>query len=104
SSMRSVHFNALGANRTYWDFFLGAGFSAAALYFFSAILAWQLGALPAATLSLMRGIAWAFALSFAAIAVVSWMYVFIIPGAFSMAITVCLTAAAWTSARQVAPS
>src|SRR4051812_34488449 len=29
SSMRSIHFDVLGFNRTYWDFFLGAGFSVA---------------------------------------------------------------------------
>src|SRR2546426_12760345 len=57
--------------------------------------------LPAATLALMRGATWAFALCFAAITVVSWRYLFIIPIAFSIVITLCLTAAAWLSARQV---
>ena len=72
-------------------------------HLFAAILAWQLGGLPAATLALMRGTAWAFALCFAAITVVSWRYLFIIPVAFSIAITVCLSAAAWLSVKQVAP-
>jgi hypothetical protein len=101
-SMRSIHFDVLGFNRTYWDFFVGAGFSVGVFYLFAAILAWQLGGLQVATLALMRGTAWAFALSFAAITVVSWRYLFIIPIAFSIAITVCLTAAAWIAARQVA--
>ena len=103
SSMRSIHFDVLGFNRTYWDFFTAAGFSAAVFYLFAAILAWQLGGLPAATLALMRGTPWTFALSFAAITVVSCMYLFMIPIAFSVAITICLTAAAWISAKQVAP-
>ena len=103
SSMRSIHFDVQGFNRTYWDFFVAAGFSVGVFYLFAAILAWQLGGLPVATLALMRGTAWAFALSFAAITVVSWRYLFIIPIAFSIAITVCLTAAAWISAKQVAP-
>jgi hypothetical protein len=102
SSMRSIHFDMQGFNRTYWDLFVAAGFSVGVFYLFAAILAWQLGGLPVATLALMRGTAWAFALSFAAITVVSWTYLFIIPIAFSIAITVCLTAAAWTSAKQVA--
>jgi len=46
-----------------------------------------LGGLPAETLARMRGIAWAFALCFAAITVVSWRYLFIIPVAFSLVIT-----------------
>jgi hypothetical protein len=102
SAMRSIHFNVQGSNRTYWDLFEAAGFSVGVLYLFAAILAWQLGGLPVATLALMRGTAWAFALSFAAIAVVSWTYLFVIPIAFSSAITLCLTAAAWMSAKQVA--
>jgi hypothetical protein len=102
-SMRSIHFDVQGFNRTYWDFFVGAGFSVGVLYLFAAILAWQFGGLPVATLALMRGTTWAFALAFGAITVVSWRYLFIIPIAFSIAITVCLTAAAWMSAKQVAP-
>src|SRR4029079_6877656 len=73
-SMRSIHFDVQGFNRTYWDLFEAAGFSVCGLYRFSAILAWQLCGIPAATLALMRGTAWAFALCFAAIAVVSWRY------------------------------
>ena len=103
SSMRSLHFNALGFNRTYWDFFLAAGFSVGVFYLFAAILAWQLGGLPVATLALMRGTVWAFALSFAGITILSWRYLFVIPIAFSLAITICLTAAAWMSGKQVAP-
>src|SRR5437868_7167932 len=101
SSMRSIHFDVLGFNRTYWDFFVAAGFSVGALYLFAAILAWQLGGLPVATLALMRGTAWTFALAFATITVVSWRYLFTIPIAFSFLITSCLTAAAWLSARPV---
>ena len=100
-SMRSIHFDVQGFNRTYWDFFVGAGFSVGAFYLFAAILAWQLGGLPAPTLALMRGTAWAFALCFAAITVLSWRYLFIIPIAFSIVITLCLTAAAWLSAKEV---
>jgi hypothetical protein len=48
----------------------------------------------------MRGTAWAFALCFAAITVVSWRYLFILPIAFSTAITVCMTVAAWLSAKK----
>src|SRR5207253_6022806 len=100
-SMRSIHFDVQGFNRTYWDFFVAAGFSVGVLYLFAAVLAWQLGGLPAATLAVMRVTAWAFALCFAAITVVSWRYLFIIPIAFSVVIRLCLTAAAWLSAKQV---
>lgn len=97
-SMRSIHFNVQGSDRTYWDLFLAGGFSVGVFYVFAAILAWQLGGLPAATLALMRGTAWAFALCFAAITVVCCKYLFALPIAFSIVITSCLIAAAWLSA------
>ncbi len=77
-SMRSIHFDMQGFSRTYWDLFVAAGFSVGVFYFFAAVLAWQLGGLPAETLALMRTIAWSFALCFAAISVVSWRYLFIL--------------------------
>ena len=99
SSMRSIHFDVQGFSRTYWDFFVAAGFSVGVLYLFAAVLAWQLGGLPAETLAVMRLTVWALALSFAAITVLSWRHLFIIPIVFSIVITVCLTAAAWLSAK-----
>jgi hypothetical protein len=99
-SMQSIHFEVQGFKRTYWDLFVAAGFSVGVFFLFAAILAWQLGGLPAPTLALMRGTRWAFALCFAAITVVSWRYLFILPIAFSIVITLCLTAAAWLSAKQ----
>ena len=101
SAMRSIHFDVQGFNRTYWDLFQAAGFCVGVFYFFAAILAWQLGGLPSATLALMRGTAWAFALCFAAITVVSWKYLFVLPIVFSTVITLCLIAAAWLSEKQL---
>jgi len=100
-SMQSIHFDVQGFSRTYWDLFVAAGFSVGVFYVFAAILAWQLSGLPAATLTLMRGTAWAFAICFAVITVVSWSYLFVIPIVFSTVITLCLTVAAWLSVRQV---
>jgi hypothetical protein len=100
-SMRSIRFDVQGFNRTYWDLFQAAGFSVGVFYLFAAILAWQLGSLSAATLALMRGTAWAFALCFAAITVLSLKFLFILPIAVAGVITLCLALAAWLSARPV---
>jgi hypothetical protein len=99
ASMQSIHFNVQGFTRTYWEIFEAAGFLVGVFYLFAAVLAWQLGSLPAATVAAMRVTVWAFALSFAAVTVLSWRYLFILPIAFSIVITVCLTAAAWLSAK-----
>jgi hypothetical protein len=98
-AMRSIHFDVQGFNRTYWDLFVANGLSVGVFYLFAAILAWQLAGLPAETLTRMRGIAWTLALSFAAITVVSWRYLFILPVTFSLVITVCLISAAWLSTK-----
>jgi hypothetical protein len=97
--MRSVHFDAQGFTRTYWDFFSAFGLFVSVFLLFAAVLAWLLGGLPAETLARVRSIAWALAICFVAITALSWRYVFTIPIVFSALITVCLTAAAWLSAK-----
>ena len=98
-AMQSTRFDVLGLSRTYWDFYVGHGLFVSVLLFLAAAVAWQLGSLPAETLRLARGTAWALAICFAALAVLSWIYFFAIPIAFTSAITVCLVAAAWRSAK-----
>ena len=100
ASMRSIHFDVQGSDRTYWDLFLGAGFSVGVLYLFAALLAWQLGGLPPQALRQLRPVGWTFAFAFAALTVVSWLYLFIVPVIFSAAITVSLASAAWLSSRK----
>lgn len=99
ASMQSIRFDVQGFSRTYWDLFVGAGFFVSVFLLFAATLAWQLGRLPAATLALMRGTAWAFALCFFALTILGWCYFFILPIAFLALITACLTAAAWLATK-----
>jgi hypothetical protein len=100
-SMRSIHFDVQGFSRTYWDLFVGAGLFVSVFLLFAAVLAWQLGGLSAETLALMRRTAWALALCFVAVTILSWRYFFIVPIVFSILITVCLIAAAWLSRKPI---
>ena len=97
--MRSIHFDAQGFNRTYWDFFSAFGLFFSVFLLFAAVLAWQLAGLPAEIFARMRGTAWALAISFAAVTVLSLRYAFLIPIVFSALITICLIAAAWLPAK-----
>lgn len=99
ASMRSLHFDVQGSSRTFWDFFMAAGLSMGVLYLFAGILAWQLGGLPPETLARMRVVAWALTVCFAAITVVSWIYLFITAVVFSAVVTLCLASAAWLSSK-----
>jgi hypothetical protein len=98
-SMKSTHFDIQGFSRSYWDFFLGFGFFVTVFLLFAAVLAWQLGGVALETLVTMRGLAWAFALCFVAITILSWRYFFAIPIVLSSLITLCLILAAWLSAK-----
>lgn len=99
-ALQSTHFNVLGASRTYWDFYVGFGLIVSVFLVFAAVLAWQLGNLPAQSFRLVRVAAWALALCFAAVTVLNWMYFFVLPIVFSAAITICLVAAAWLGTRE----
>jgi hypothetical protein len=101
ASMRSIHFDVQWFSRTYWDSFVGAGLFVTVFLLLAAVLAWQLGGLPADTLALMRGTAWTLALCFLAMTILSWRYFFILPIVFLTVITVCLIAAAWLSAKPI---
>ena len=96
-SMQSIHFNANGFERTYWDFFVAFGLVVSTLMVFAAIIA--LAGLRPGTLAAMRLSAWGFVVCFAAVAYLCWRYVFTIPIIFSIAILLCLTAAAWFSGK-----
>ena len=99
--MRSVHFDALGFSRTYWDFFSAFGFFLSVFLVFTGVLAWQLSRLAAETLVRVRGIAWNLVVCFVAITALSCRFAFTIPIAFSALITICLIAAAWLSAKPI---
>jgi hypothetical protein len=96
--MRSVHFDAQGFTRTYWDFFSAFGLFFTVFLLFAAVLAWLLATLPAETLVRVRNIAWALAICFVAVTALTWMYAFTTPLVFSILITLCLIAAASLSA------
>jgi hypothetical protein len=99
-TMQSVHFNAQGFNRTYWDFFSAFGFYFSIFLFFAAVFAWQLGSLPTETSAHVRGAAWALATSLAAVTALTWNYGFTTPLVFSVVATMCLILAAWLSGKK----
>lgn len=98
-AVRTTHFPVVGFSRTYAQFYVGFGLSVSVFLVLAALLAWQLGAMPADTRRRMRAISWALALAFAAITVINSLFFFAIPIAFASLITICLAAAAWRVTR-----
>jgi hypothetical protein len=102
ASMQSIHFDAQGVSRTYWDFFSAFGLFFSVFLVFAAVLAWWLGSVRTEDFGVfMRRTAWALAISFAAITALSFRYAFTTPIVFSTMITVCFIAAAWLSAKPI---
>lgn len=102
ATMRSMHFNLQGFSRTYWDLYTGLGSFVTVFLLFSAVVAWQLGGLPVEAFARTRGIAWAFALSWFALTILSWRFLFTAPLIFCFAVSACLFAGLLT--RDRAPS
>jgi hypothetical protein len=98
-SMRTIHFDVQGFSRTYWDFYVGFGLFVSVFFLFSAILAWQLGAMNREALVHMPILTWGFAICYVGVTVLSWKYFFIAPIISSTVITLCLILAAWLSGK-----
>ena len=102
-AMKSARFTLQGFNRTYWDFYSGFGLFVTVFLLFAAVLAWQLGGFPKDVLAAMPVVLSALALCFVGLMFLSWRYFFVVPLAFSAAITICLVLAAWGAGRPSVP-
>ncbi len=93
--MDSVHFQLMGANCSYGEFYIGFGLLLTAYLLFSAFLAWNLGDLARKTPQTIRALAWSFFTVQVANLALSWIYFFLAPAAISALVAVCLGWAAW---------
>ena len=87
-AMRTEHFQVFGVSRTYLDFYLGFGLTLSAYLVLQAVLLWQLATMAKTDPSQVRGMVAALAIASLASAVLSWQFLFAIPTAFTLAVTV----------------
>jgi hypothetical protein len=99
SVMRTIHFDIMGSRRNYWDFYFGFGLLLTVFHLFSAVLAWQFSGLDRQALKQVRVAAWGLAVSYAAVAILSWSYFFIAPAIISSVIALCLLISAALASR-----
>ncbi len=93
ASMKSVSFNCPGTTCTWFHLYFGFGLTAAIFFFFSGYVMWFIGGLPPRRRAGCAPIREALFVSYTALAVVSWAYLFLIPLGFSIAIAALLGAA-----------
>jgi hypothetical protein len=93
NTMMTTHFDVMGANRSYLDFFMGFGWSISVAMLLQTVLLWQMASLARTNALRMRPMIAAFALATLASGVIAWRFIFPVPAAFSGALFVTLLAA-----------
>jgi low temperature requirement protein LtrA len=95
--MRAYRVVEMGIERSYWDFYLGSGWTITALLVASAGVMWFLAPLAHKSRREVRPVIGALALGFAAVTGISLLYFVTAPIVVAAAITACLAAAAFAA-------
>ena len=98
-AMKAARFTILGADRTYWNFYLGFGLIISGYLLVQAIVLWQLAVIERRMPGITRTISAGFCISFLVNAFFAWRYFFIAPVLFAVAIAICLAIAFHLSLR-----
>lgn len=92
-SMTAVRFNAMGANRSYLDFYMGFGWSLSVVMLMQTVLLWQIASLARTNPASVRPMIAVIALATVACGIISWRFLFPVPALFSIALVISLAAA-----------
>jgi hypothetical protein len=83
SVMESVHFPVMGVSRSYFDFYMGFGWSLSVFMLLQTVLLWQMSSLVRTNAAEVRPMIAAFALATLASGIIAWRFIFIVPTIFS---------------------
>jgi uncharacterized protein YjeT (DUF2065 family) len=97
-AMRSYHFDAMGFNRSYLDFYEGFGWMLGVYLLGHAVLFWQLAGLAKVAQANLRPLVTVLCIEYCLVAVVGGNFLFWIPLGISAAITALLVLS-WVSLR-----
>lgn len=92
-AMRTVRFDTMGANRSYFDFYMGFGYTLSVSQVMLAILLWQLATLARTDARRLRPLIAVIALATAVSGVIAWHFIFPMPALLSLALVASLAAA-----------
>lgn len=101
NSMRNFHFDAMGFDRTAWDFFRGLGLLFSVTLAVLTVFCWQVGNLSENDPSQARPLVITLLAANVLIGVLAWSYFFIMPVVLSALAAVCLGLAAWSPGKSV---
>jgi hypothetical protein len=92
-AMTAVRFDAMGANRSYLDFYMGFGWSITVAMVMQTVLLWQMASLARTDPASVRPMIAVIALATVASGVIAWRFIFPVPALFSSALVIALAAA-----------
>lgn len=92
-SMRTLHFDVMGVNRSYFDFYMGFGHSVTVSLLLQSVLLWILGNVARTHASLVRPMIAPFVVAVALTGLIAWRYIFPVPVFCSLALCATLVLA-----------
>lgn len=92
-AMRTVHFEIMGASRSYLDFYRGFGYLLTVAMVMQAVLLWQFAAVARTDVKAVRPMIGIMVLAGAASSVIAWRLMFPVPALFSLALLIPVTIA-----------
>jgi hypothetical protein len=101
-AMRSFHFDAGGATRSYWDFYVGFGFIISIYFLLQGVLVWQIATIARTEPGRARPLIASFLLAVVLTALVCWRFILVVPVIFAVVIAACL-GVALLAVRRAAP-
>ena len=102
-AMRTVHFDTMGVNRSYFDFYMGFGNALLVSQVMLAILLWQLATLARTNTQMVRPMIAVITLAVAASGVITWRFTLPVPALFSL-VQLASLAVAYVVARRKSAS
>lgn len=99
-AMRTDRFDTMGANRSYFDFYMGFGWSLSVAGVMQAILLWQLATLARTDALGVRPMIAVIGLATAASGIIAWRFIFPVPALFSLVLVATLAVAYAVVARR----
>lgn len=92
-AMRAIHFEVMGVNRSYLDFYKGFGYLLTVAMLMQAALLWQLATLARTNLAAVRPMIAVMAAAALVSCVLTWYFIIPVPGVFSAVLLACLAIA-----------
>jgi len=99
-AMRAYRFDAMGLERSYYDFYVGFGWLLGAYLVGHAILFWQIASLSIQSATTLRPVVVVLCIEALCATLLEWKYLFWVPVGLSGLTAVCL-GAAWFQIRRV---